>query len=400
MSEADKLTAQEAADLLGISKATLYSYVSRGLIHSVESGAADRTRLYARADVLALHQRKATRRNPAQAAARALDFGDPVLESAITLIADGRLTYRGHDALELAATRRFEEVASWLWLEDFDATALFTPGQMPALPAQAAPSGQSTPVDTFQQLLLPAGEADLAAHSPAMRAVAQTGVRLLRLFTWCITGALSDAPIAQQLHRHWSPTQPDSERLLDTALILCADHELNISAFTARCIASAGASPYLAVEGALCALRGYRHGGNTQRVEALFNAAAAHPAQEVGARLKRGEALPGFGHPLYPDGDPRGRLLLEMVGAARTDHPQVKLGRELAELAALSTGQQPNIDFALVVVSRALELPAHAALTLFALGRLAGWIGQIGEQYAQDRLIRPRARYVGRGGAA
>jgi citrate synthase len=396
VSGADKLTAQEAADLLGISKATLYSYVSRGLIHSVESGAADRTRLYARADVLALQQRKAARRNPAQAAARALDFGDPVLESAITLIADGRLFYRGHDALELAATRRFEEVASWLWLEDFDAAALFTSGQNPALPAQAAPSGQGAPVDTFQQLLLPAGEADLAAHSPAMQAVAQTGVRLLRLFTWCITGALSDAPTAQQLHRHWSPTRPDSERLLDTALILCADHELNISAFTARCIASAGASPYLAVEGALCALRGYRHGGNTQRVDALFNAAAAHPAQEVGARLKRGEALPGFGHPLYPDGDPRGRLLLDMVSAARADHPQVKLGRELVELAALSTGQQPNIDFALVVVSRALALPPHAPLTLFALGRLAGWIGQIGEQYAQDRLIRPRALYVGK----
>ena len=397
MGDRDDLSAQEAAELLGISKATLYSYVSRGLIRSEETGAADRTRRYNRADVLALQQRKAVRRNPAQAAAQALDFGAPVLESAITLIDDGRLYYRGREAVELAATHRFEEVACWLWVEDFDAAALFTPEQTPPLPAPSAPD-RTQPVDTFQQLLLAAGDADLAAHSPALRAVAQTGVRLLRLLTWCITGEMSAAPIAEQLQRCWSPTQPESEHLLDAALILCADHELNISAFTARCIASAGASPYLAVEGALCALRGYRHGGSTQRVAALFAAAADHPAREVGARLKRGEALPGFGHTLYPDGDPRGRLLIELVSDARAGHPQVELGRELIELAAASTGQLPNIDFALVLLARALDLPSHAPFTLFALGRLAGWIGQIGEQYAEDRLIRPRARYVGRPG--
>ena len=396
MNERDDLSAEEAAALLGISKATLYSYVSRGLIRSEESGAADRTRRYNRADVLALQQRKAQRRNPAQAAAQALDFGAPVLESAITRIDGGRLYYRGEEAVALAGTHIFEEVACWLWLESFDAAALFTPAQMPPLPTGRAPDSAAAPVDAFQQLLLAAGDADLAAHSPALRAVAQTGVRLLRLLAWCITGESSDAPIAEQLQRCWSPTAPDSARLLDTALILCADHELNISAFTARCIASAGASPYLAVEGALCALRGYRHGGSTQRVAALFAAAAEHPTREVGARLKRGEGLPGFGHTLYPDGDPRGRLLIDLVGKARPDHAQVLLGRELIELAAASTGQLPNIDFALVLLARALELPAHAPFTLFALGRLAGWIGQIGEQYAEDRLIRPRARYVGR----
>ena len=127
MGDRDDLSAQEAAELLGISKATLYSYVSRGLIRSEETGAADRTRRYNRADVLALQQRKAVRRNPAQAAAQALDFGAPVLESAITLIDDGRLYYRGREAVELAATHRFEEVACWLWVEEFDAAALFTP---------------------------------------------------------------------------------------------------------------------------------------------------------------------------------------------------------------------------------------------------------------------------------
>ena len=106
------LTAEEAAAALGISKATLYSYVSRGLLRSEPGTDAGRARRYYVADVAALHERKAQRRNPARSAAQALDFGAPVLESAVTLIEDGRLYYRGRDACLLARSSGHAELAA------------------------------------------------------------------------------------------------------------------------------------------------------------------------------------------------------------------------------------------------------------------------------------------------
>ncbi|MEZ4673702.1 MAG: citrate synthase [Caldilineaceae bacterium] len=109
------LTADEVTAVLQISKGTLYSYVSRGLIRSEEAAGKTRARRYLAADVRALQQRKEQRRNPAQSAAAALHFGDPVLESAITLIDGGALYYRGENVLKLAELQQFEEVAALLW---------------------------------------------------------------------------------------------------------------------------------------------------------------------------------------------------------------------------------------------------------------------------------------------
>src|SRR5438128_5444731 len=106
------LTAEEAATRLGISMATLYAYVSRGLIRSFPDPDNPRSRLYAEEDV--------DRRMPGKAAERALHWGGPVLESAITLIDGDHLYYRGHDACELARTRSVEEVAALLWTGSFD----------------------------------------------------------------------------------------------------------------------------------------------------------------------------------------------------------------------------------------------------------------------------------------
>jgi citrate synthase len=180
-------------------------------------------------------------------------------------------------------------------------------------------------------------------------------------------------------------------------LILCADHELNVSSFTARCVASAGATPYAVVGAGLAALTGLRHGGNTGRVEALF--AEARTPGGVTATLarwvRRGEVLPGFGHRLYPEGDPRGAALLEMVSTALPRQRGIRLAHALAEGVQALHGEAPNIDFALVALARALDLPPGAPLALFALGRTAGWVGHALEQYAAGDLIRPRARYVG-----
>jgi citrate synthase len=173
---------------------------------------------------------------------------------------------------------------------------------------------------------------------------------------------------------------------------LCADHELNVSTFAVRCVASSRATPYAAVIAGLSALQGRRHGGAIVDVERLFRRAA-----QVGARAAVQESLaqegqvPGFGHPLYPQGDPRARVLLERVGRSAAG----KLPRAVGRFVADALGQAPTLDFALAVLARGLRLPAGAGQMLFALGRTVGWVGHALEAYEADILIRPRARYTG-----
>jgi citrate synthase len=115
----------------------------------------------------------------------------------------------------------------------------------------------------------------------------------------------------------------------------------------------------------------------------------------IGARLRRGEAIDGFGHPLYRDGDPRAKLLLELLGERYAKSAEYRFVAEFVRAAANSTDEHPNIDFGLAAASRVLALPAGSPLTLFAIGRSVGWIGHAIEQYATGQLIRPRAKYVG-----
>jgi len=396
------LTADETIAELGISKATLYSYVSRGLIHSEEVQGKTRVKRYLAEDVARLKQRKEQRRNPAQAAANALHFGDPVLESAITLIANGQCYYRGQLAVALARSQRFEEVATLLWTGAFTEETLFAEhvglpvANLPSLIAPLEQHAHAAPAEAFQMALLMAAPTDLAAYHYEATAVMRTGARILNLLVQVVTGTTSTGSIAQRLQQIWQPDAPDLSALLDSMLILCADHELNISSFTARCVASAGSTPYAAVVAALAALQGYRHGGAGERVAALISEAAMDPHRAIRDRLRRGETVPGFGHPLYPTGDPRGKLLLALAQTARPDAPVLPVAQAIIDTVAQATQLAPNLDFGLVVLAQALNLPAHAPFTLFALGRTAGWIGHIIEQYGLNQVIRPRSRYVGR----
>ena len=111
--------------------------------------------------------------------------------------------------------------------------------------------------------------------------------------------------------------------------------------------------------------------------------------------LKRGESIPGFGHDLYPDGDPRGRLLLYLISTAYLASAVVTLVESLMEAISELLGDAPAIEAGMVTLAQALRLPTGAALALFALGRLIGWIGYAIEEYQGHRFIRPSARYVG-----
>ena len=409
MSGGRYLTAREAAEELGVSLKTLYAYVSRGLVRSEAVGGKRRDRRYRAEDVRRLKQRKEQRRDPDRATEGALDWGGPVLESRITLIAEGRLYYRGRDAVTLSEDHTLEQVAELIWMgsmterdreklpELFAASTEDAARGPISLPVPRAPS--RAPTLAFGMVLQRAAEEDVAAYDLRSVAVARAGARILRLLAFATTGNELGAEdtVARALHRSWVPKQARSPALLDRALILCADHELNVSSFTARCVASAGATPYAVVVAGLAALGGVKHGGNTERVEAfLAEARAVGGARKtIASRLRRGEAVPGFGHPLYPEGDPRGEALLRATAAAYPDSDAVQLAEETVESARDLMDERPNVDFALTVLARALRLPPGGALALFALGRTVGLVGHAIEQYETERIIRPRARYIG-----
>lgn len=389
------LSAGEAAEALSVSKATLYAYVSRGLIRSQQSGTSNRERRYLAEDVHKLKERKEYRRNPAQVAQDALYWGTPVLDSALTLITDGGVYYRGRNALDLAQTGTFEQAAALLWTGDTAQRGYFdTQADAAAILRRIEPG--LTPMQRVLVALTLAD--DLAAFDLQPDAVARTGVRILALMTAAVTMQPVRAErIAGQLQRAWRADDTRIERLLEAALILCADHELNASSFAARVAASAGANPYAVVMAGLMALSGFKHGGASAQVMAFFREIGTEKriVDVIGDRLRRGERIPGFGHTLYPDGDPRARMLMALVWEAYPDAPETRFARAIAEQVSRVMGQEANVDFALVALARAADLPDDAPISLFALGRTAGWIGHAIEQYASGALIRPRARYTG-----
>lgn len=394
------LSAGEAAEALGVSIATLYAYVSRGLVRSEEAPGATRARRYRGEDIAELVRRKELRRKPEEAAAGALTWGMPVLESAITLIDAGSLYYRGYDALRLAQECSIEQVARLLWGGVLDDASAFT-FNGPSLPDEQLPGEWLGGIDAITELqarlpLLAA--ADPSAYDLTPETLERVGCRIIRRFTELVARASwSDEGLVATLQQGWRLPENDAADLLNAALVLSADHELNVSTFTVRCVASAGAPLYTASAAGLAAMQGSRHGGATLRIEALL-AEVGSPA-ETGAvlrrRLRRGDAVPGIGHTLYPQGDPRGALLLALLRQHRPGHPAVARALALSDAAAELTGKRPTHDYALVALCQAFDLPPSTALQLFALGRCIGWIAHANEEYGRGRLIRPRARYTG-----
>ena len=394
------MTARQAAAMLGISLPTLYSYVSRGMLHSEPVTDKPRVRRYLRDDVLRLVERKEFRSNPTKAAEKGLHWGSPVLQSALTLIDGGRLFYRGLDVITLAEHSTLEQVAALLWTGDAKRSlALFADddARPPSIPASLFKSIRHlSPVERCQLILPLAASSDLSAHDLRPAAVAKTGARILRLLFSVVVGFPAAPPLEQALVRAWTRDRRSVAPALRAALILCADHELNVSAFTARCIASARATPYEVVLGALAAFRGRRHGGISEEVEMLFRDArkVSDCRQLVVARLRSFGYVPGFGHQLYPDGDPRAQRLISLARSyGRTS--EAELAKRLIQASHALTGDYPNLDFGLAMFARALGLSSEAPIALFALGRTVGWIAHATEQYADDQLIRPRARYIG-----
>lgn len=385
------LNSTEAAAQLGVSRQTLYAYVSRGLLRA-EHGENRGESRYLAADVERLAGQRARGRKPKEVAKAALNWGSPVLESSITLIDGGQLFYRGVNALDLATGASLEEVAALLWQCD-ERTAFGD--RPPAAPAVLRTLFKHYADQRAEQALLPlfsvaSEDAPTAIWQHSAELQAQGCGDLVRTLAACLLRTQPDAaPIHMQCARAWGVGRSGAE-LIRMALVLCADHELNASSFTGRCIASTNASLRAVVIGGLAGLSGGLHGATTSRDEALWDEVGNKDCKrKMYDRLSRGEDLPGFGHPLYPDGDVRARLLLSHVLAR---HPQWKV---MLETGSSLVGEKPSIDIALVALRRHLRLPVGAAFGLFALGRSIGWIAHGLEQRKYPGLIRPRAVYTG-----
>lgn len=380
------ITARESAARLGVSIKTLYAYVSRGLVHSA-AGDDPHKRRYRTADIEALLARKQLGRRPARIAESALHWGVPALESEISTIAAGRLLYRGQDATEFARHATLEEAATLLW-DCGGVNPFTTPAQFGKAPLRNGISRTvSSPLTRASAQLNAMAASTRPIWGRPASGIWNEAAQLTRLVAAGLLGTNpSDHPLHRQIARAWKVNQKGAD-LIRTALVLIADHELNASTFTVRVIASTGASLVACVTGGLAALSGPLHGGAILQAEAFLARLpeSRKTAAFVQAILDRGESLPGFGHRLYPSGDPRAHALLELLPANRRR-------RQLIETVEKVSGLRPTIDYALLELAHALRLPSSAAQIIFAAGRTTGWIAHALEQNAHGHLIRPRAR--------
>ncbi len=377
------LTTEQVARRLGVKPATVYAYVSRGLLTS-RRNANGKGSLFDEADVARF------------AAGRSVT--PPPIETGITLIQDGRLHYRGHDAVVLARTRSFESVVTLLWTGALAEVPPLTapPDRVELARAVTAPLPATARLaDRLRVIAAAAAAADPLRFDISPAAVILTGRALLATMVdgLPLIGAESSGGLAATLWPRLTarPATSESVAALNAALVLLADHDIAASTLAARVAASTRAHPYAVVSAGLAALDGPLHGAASGLVFELLADARRDddPVRALAGFLRSGRPVPGFGHALYPDGDPRAVALLALIPAGPV------IGGVLEAMADRS-GPGPNIDFAIASLALLSGMPADAGEAVFAIARTAGWIAHALEEYADRPLrFRPNGRYAG-----
>jgi citrate synthase len=413
------LTATEALQVLGVRPQTLYANVSRKKIRAKPDPKDVRRSLYHEVDVRKLARRHGGRRKATAVAAGAIEWGDPVLSSAVSTAVDGRLYYRGKDAVVLSDCATLEEVAGLLWgAEAVDLEAAWRrvecsgagsgegrsapdraesmPGGFGSMPRRSRDPTSRTPLQSAFLALGQRAGTDVSSYGralPVLQAEA-AGVLVTLAAAMLEPGDQTRGPGASEdhaLHERIAASfgrRPAAD-ILRRALVLLADHELNASTFAARVAVSTGAPLSAAVLSGLATLSGPLHGRAALGVLELVTSVERRGAvRAVRDWLSQGRPVVGFGHPLYPAGDPRAAALLGQLTLPRAY-------TDLSDAVEELIGERPNIDFALAALTKVHRLPPEAPLILFALGRCAGWLAHALEQVTTGSPIRPRARYVG-----
>ncbi|NRQ40092.1 helix-turn-helix domain-containing protein [Nonomuraea sp. NN258] len=389
------IDAATAAERLGVKPATLYAYVSRGVLarRHAEDG---RRSLFSAEEVERLARRGRPRNQPPEL----------VIESAVTALGVDRPYYRGVDALELAVTRDFEPVAEWLWTGDrpeADVGVWWCEREAlrAAVAAQRGLPADLLPLDRLQVITTVLGASDSLRHHLDPASVAATGRRMIAGLVDALP-RLSEPSGDSIAERLWSrlcphPATPALLHALRAALVLLADHELAASTLAARVAASAKADPYAVVLTGLGVLGGPLHGGASYGAERLL-AEVPEPGEAsraIAGRVRRGERIPGFGHSVYKSGDARGALLLDLVERAAPGHGRIAAAQ--AVLGEMRRRRLPdrNIDFALATLVAVSGMVSGAGEAVFAVSRAVGWLAHAMEEYERGELLRLRASYTG-----
>jgi citrate synthase len=391
-----KITIRDAARRLGVKPATLYAYVSRGLLTSTPA-ADGRTSLLDAAEVEVLARRGRPRRSSRETG---LDIS---IATSITEITDA-VRHRGHAQSELAVAHTFEEVAELLWLGRLDEGVRWpAPVQARVRPSRGA--------DLAGRLVAAVTATPVDDSGRTAEGVAATGRRLIPAMVLACGPAAGGVPrlrlpdrapiagsVAGLAWRALATGRPPSGalRALNAALVLLADHELAASTLAVRVAASTRAEPRACLLAGLATVSGPLHGAASRHVLRVLRRAGETNSE---AALDEASAalglLPGFGHRLYRRGDPRVAVLLPLLREAWPRH-RVWLHVDAVIAAARRRGVEPNIDLPLAVLVVLAEMPDDAGEALFAVARSAGWLAHACEEYTEAPLrFRPRADYVG-----
>ena len=335
----------------------------------------------------------------------------------------GKLTYRGIDINELARDATFEEVAHLLWHDELPSRSqldglLNDLSEAYTLPSSVVDALHAVPPSTPPMDALRTGVSMLAAFDSdlsdnSVSGSARKSVRLLgqvpavvATFARIAAGEKpvegTEGPVAEAFLHMYTGNRPDTTaaRALDVLLVLQADHELNASTFAARVIAATLSDVHSAVTGAIGALRGPLHGGANQGVmEMLFDIGPPEAAEGwVRDRLARRQLIMGFGHRVYKTADPRATILREMSRelSYASGHPEWFETSQVVEKVMMEEKRlNSNVDFFSATVYAALGLPVNLFTPIFAVSRTSGWTAHVLEQLGDNKLIRPRAEYVG-----
>jgi citrate synthase len=395
----EEIDAAEAARRLGVKPATLYAYVSRGVLRR-RPGADGRRSMFDAAEVDLL----ARRGRPRRAAETEL-----VVESALTALVGDRPYYRGRDALALAGTAGYEQVATWLWTGEPEAFTdsvegwQVVPGAGPAVrDAQRSLPGDLLPLDRMPVIVtVLAGLDPLRFHldPPAVVAAGKAIVAgLVEGLPVPEGGAALGGSVARRLWSRLTTRPPDGlVDVLEATLVLLADHELAASTLAARVAASVRADPYAVVLAGLGVLSGPLHGGASLAAERML-AEMRDPsdaARVIGDRLRRGERIPGLGHRVYTGADGRGARLMELLRAAVPGHERLAAAEAVIAEAGRRKLPAPNVDLAIASLARVADMVPGAGAAIAAVARTAGWLAHGMEEYARGRMLRPRAVYTG-----
>ena len=392
----------EAARRLGIKEASLYSYVSRGLL-SRRKAAGARSSLFNAAEVESLARRGRPRGGSGPK--------ELVIETALTEINDDTLWFRGINAMELAAHADLEDVAQLLWTGSLprafgteQAWRATDEAVAAGTAACAALPAGTLPLERLQVIVPALAAADPLRLHLDRPAVIAAGRCLIAGMVECMPAVGPHEPegastIAERLVSRLClvPPRPGMLDVIRAALVLLADHELAASTLAARVAASVRADPYAVVATGLGAMGGALHGGASFGAETMLRAARqpADAVRAVGELLRRGERIPGFGHFVYENTDPRAVFLLNLIRQAAPDSQFLAVADAVLTEARGRALPAPNIDFALAVLGAVGDMIPGAGEVIFAVARAAGWLAHAMEEYARNTPIRPRGIYTG-----